>query len=93
MHILIDAGNYFAGNDTHGDRAIYQIIVRRLRHLMPDCKIQWITRNRKLLNAALTDVSTLVLTHDCYPLQLDSIKQLSEGLNKIYITKDLVATA
>src|SRR3972149_7511396 len=75
MLILIDSGNYFVNNDNHGDRAIYQIITRRLHQLWPDCKIRWITRNRKLLNATSINISPLILTHNRYPLQMNSIEQ------------------
>lgn len=63
MRILIDSGNYFANNDNQGDRAIYQIITRRLRHLWPDCEIEWITRNNLLGNIS-TNISPLLLSDE-----------------------------
>lgn len=61
IHLLIDSGNYFSNNDNQGDRAIYQVIIRRLRHIWPGCEIRWITRNTELLGAIALDVSPLVL--------------------------------
>lgn len=68
LRILIDAGNYFSNNDNHGDRAIYQIICRRLKHLWPDCEIHWITRNANLLKISCPDVHPLELGYDRSPL-------------------------
>ena len=81
MNILIDAGNYFANNDNHGDRAIYQIIIRRLLQLWPDSKISWITRNGELLNAISANLSPLLLTHDRYPLPLNDINKAIEKVS------------
>lgn len=64
IRLLVDAGNYFSDNDNHGDRAIYQSIVARLRHIWPECEIRWITRNAELLRATCPDVSPIELTED-----------------------------
>ena len=64
MRILIDSGNYFSDNNNHGDRALYQIIVRRLRKLWPECEIEWITRNQSLLQDICRNVSPLLLSGD-----------------------------
>ena len=69
IRILIDSGNYFSNNDNLGDRAIYQVIIRRLHDIWPDCEIRWITRNAELLGAICPRVSPLVLTEDRRPLQ------------------------
>jgi|GEM_PF-194576 len=68
LRILVDAGNYFSNNDNHGDRAIYQIICRRLKHLWPNCEIHWITRNANLLKISCPDVYPLELAYDRKPL-------------------------
>ena len=79
-HILIDSGNYFSNNNNQGDRALYQIISRRLRQIWPDCEIDWITRNEKLLIATCSDVSPLVLTHDRLPLLLSPRCRFSDQI-------------
>lgn len=68
--ILVDSGNYFSNNDNLGDRAIYQVIFRRLRHLWPDCQIHWITRNAALLKKDCPEVIALELTEERLPLPL-----------------------
>ncbi|WP_369642483.1 phytanoyl-CoA dioxygenase family protein [Acidovorax sp. A79] len=62
--ILVDSGNYFSNNDNVGDRAIYQVIYHRLRHLWPDCGIHWITRSAALLQRDCPGVIALELTEE-----------------------------
>lgn len=68
--ILIDSGNYFSNNDNLGDRAIYQVICRRLRHLWPNCQIHWITRNAALLTNDCPEVIALELAEERLPFPL-----------------------
>jgi polysaccharide pyruvyl transferase WcaK-like protein len=67
--LLIDSGNYFSDNDNLGDRAIYQVIYRRLRQLWPDAEVQWITRNAAALRSISPDIAALELSEERQPLQ------------------------
>lgn len=69
IRILVDSGNYFSNNDNLGDRAIYQVIIGRLRQIWLGCEIRWITRNANLPGLIATDLSPLVLTEERRPLQ------------------------
>jgi polysaccharide pyruvyl transferase WcaK-like protein len=75
IRILVDSGNYFANNDNQGDRALYRVIVRRLRNLWPESEIRWITRNEALLQATCPGVSQLLLNDDRLPLVLPPLSR------------------
>jgi polysaccharide pyruvyl transferase WcaK-like protein len=61
MRILIDSSNYFIDNDNIGDRAIYQVIARRLLALWPDVQIQFITLNPALIYATHPKLTPLFI--------------------------------
>jgi len=64
MRVIVESGNYFSNNNNFGDRAIYQSIVGRLLAIWPNCEIQWITSNARLLIASCPEVLALELTGD-----------------------------
>ena len=62
MRILIDCSNYFLDNENHGDRAIYQVMVRRLTTMWPAATIHFITLDPDLIERNCPGVRPLVLT-------------------------------
>jgi polysaccharide pyruvyl transferase WcaK-like protein len=62
MRILIDSSNYFLDNNNHGDRAIYQVMVKRLFDLWPGVEIRFITLDPALIAQTCPDIESFVLT-------------------------------
>ena len=61
VRALVDCGNYFGDNDNFGDRAVYEVIVRRLLGLFRDAEIDWITLDPELIRRTCPEVRPFVL--------------------------------
>ncbi len=61
-YILVDCCNYFGDNDNLGDRAVYQVIARRLTELWPGAQISWITLDPKITRDTCRSARPFVLT-------------------------------
>ncbi len=61
MWILVDCSNYFMDNDNNGDKAIYQVLAKRLINLWPKARISWITLEPDLIRRTCPGVQPFVL--------------------------------